>query len=64
MIITVENGLALFEDGTALNLIDIQRLLCESFQDTGEPEYAFYADQLSLITGVVLSAHGQEVPRG
>lgn len=56
--ITVTDGVATLPDGTQVNLLEIQALLNEAFQDHGDNEFAAAANELSLITRKYQGPHG------
>lgn len=57
--ISMDSGLATFEDGTYVDLLEVQAAINGAFQEHGDQEYAEAADTLSRITGLVQGPHGE-----
>lgn len=56
--ISMDSGLATFEDGRCVNLLKVQAVINGAFQEHGDQEYADAADDLSKLTGLVQGAYG------
>ena len=62
MNVTVEGGTAWLPNGGTVNLLKIQSLLNLAFQETGDSEYGYACDELSLITQHHQGPHGDFLP--
>ena len=57
--LSMDSGIATLEDGTYVNLLEVQAVINGAFQEHGNQEYADAADALSKVTGLVQGPHGE-----
>lgn len=56
---SVCEGILTMEDGTTIDLIEIQKRLVMAFREDGDNKYGELAGELSEITGVLIGPHGE-----
>ena len=57
--VSMDSGLATFEDGSHINLLEVQAILNGAFSEHGDQEYATAADTMSKITGLFQGPYGE-----
>jgi len=58
VLVTICNGLALFENGKTVNLLQIQAACNFAFQEIGDPEFSRACDEMAKLTGKVQGPSG------
>lgn len=56
---SIKGGIITLDNGTQVNLLDIQATINSAFQNTGDQEYADAASEMSKVTGAWQGPHGE-----